>query len=256
MYFGPPYFFISFLEYPGPLALPPPQPVGGVPHQVDHADTLPSSARNVLRHPPAAGPARLLGQLPSLILETEYTIDHPRGLPGFIEDVVTILVTRSHLQQFPLLLDPHQLQPAAFYQAGDRFYRANPSANLLIPHFQSSVLILQIVAQSGNPSNNNAETYYVPAWRPSSIHGNTGAAKAFQDIWVFGRICQDERGWPGVLLRPLLCRNDSPDSEVILILLDLPVFVLLQIFVPSDELALSLQQAFDLEVCLHRQNNP
>ena len=54
------------------------------------------------------------------------------------------------------------------------------------------------------------------AWRPATLHGHTGVARAMSSMWVFGRITSDERGWPAVLLAPLLLRDDSPDSEVLL----------------------------------------
>ena len=107
----------SFMYFLGPLALPPPPaaaPAGPL-HQVDQ-DPLPPSARAVLRMPAHIGPVRPLSQLPTLVLETTHSLDHPRGLPGHVEDLITVLVTASDVQMFPLLVDPHQMMESAHYQ--------------------------------------------------------------------------------------------------------------------------------------------
>ena len=169
----------------------------------DDAPELPPIAWRVLRHPAHIGPVRPLSDLRSLVVETDYSIDHPLGLAGYIESVTTALVTVSSAQPWPLLIDPGQIQPLAHYGVGEHYFPNPQNLQFLLPQFQSSIPILQIVGQG--------------AWRPSRIHGESPVARSMRSIWVFGRICADTRGWPGNLLAPLLCRRegeDETDSEV------------------------------------------
>ena len=104
----------SFLSKKPEGEAPAAAPAGPL-HQVDQ-DPLPPSARAVLRMPAHIGPVRPLSQLPTLVLETTHSLDHPRGLPGHVEDLITVLVTASDVQMFPLLVDPHQMMESAHYQ--------------------------------------------------------------------------------------------------------------------------------------------